>query len=72
MFCLLQVLWPYQRLLIFGLVPISAGMLVFGLAFMDLLFIAQRDGVGHAAHLGGAAYGVAYAFVLRALVKRIM
>lgn len=65
------VLFPRARVVVFlflSLVPIPA-MLLVGLYFLlDILgaFGAGRGGIGHAAHLGGTAFGFTVAMVLLA------
>ena len=70
------LLFPRARILLFGIIPMPAlvGALLFvGLDVVGL--IAQTEGgglpIGHGAHLGGAATGVLYYFlVIRALGLR--
>jgi rhomboid-like protein len=55
--------FPRQLIYVYGVLPVPAAL--FGLAYVlkDVLGIVQQDsssGVGHAAHLGGAAAGLAY------------
>jgi rhomboid-like protein len=65
-------LFPTRRLLVLGLVPASAPIVVIGYTLIDLLGVVSRfsDGVAHAAHLGGAAYGFVYWLILRRTVVR--
>lgn len=59
-------MFPDTRLLIFGIVPASAPVVVAGYTVLDLLGLARTgDGIAHAAHLGGAAYGLAYWLYIR-------
>ena len=61
-------LFPRQKLLIFGLIPIPAftGILLFiGLDLWGLLAQVKGGGlpIGHGAHLGGAFTGIAYYYI---------
>ena len=65
---LFSFIFPHEKLLLFGLIPIPAmgGALLFvGLDFWGL--IAQTRGsslpIGHGAHLGGALFGFLYYFL---------
>lgn len=60
-------MYPRTRLLVFGVIPATAPVVVAGYAILDVFGLAVRggDGIAHAAHLGGAAYGLAYWLYLR-------
>lgn len=73
---LFALLFPRQRLYLFGIVPMPAlwGALAFvGLDVWGLVAQARGGGlpIGHGAHLGGALFGAIYYFVfLRPRLKR--
>ena len=66
-----SLMFPKQKLLIFGLIPIPAIWGAFAFIGLDLwgLFAQAQGGglpIGHGAHLGGAAMGLFYyLFILR-------
>lgn len=66
-----SLLFPKQKLLLFGIIPVSAifGALIFvGLDIWGLIAQAEGGGlpIGHGAHLGGALSGfVYYKFILK-------
>lgn len=66
---LFSMIFPQQKILIFGLVPISAiwGAILF-IGFDVWGLIAQAEGgglpIGHGAHLGGAVTGIVYYFLV--------
>lgn len=72
---LFSLLYPKQKILMFGFIPVPA---VFGALIFIALDIwgvyAQAGGgglpIGHGAHLGGAAAGIFYYFIIRARAKR--
>ena len=74
---LFSLLFPKEKLLIFGFIPIPAlfGALLFiGLDIWGL--VAQSDGgglpIGHGAHLGGAFTGIVYfLFFLRPRIRAV-
>lgn len=66
---LFSLMFPRARLLLFGVIPVSAliGALLFvGLDVAGLIWQAEGGGlpIGHGAHLGGAATGVLYYFLV--------
>ena len=66
---LFSLMFPRARLLLFGVIPVSAlnGALLFvGLDVAGLIWQAEGGGlpIGHGAHLGGAATGVLYDFLV--------
>lgn len=72
---LFSFLFPKQKLLLFGLIPVPAlfGALVFiGLDLWGLIEQAEGGGlpIGHGAHLGGAIAGILYFFILRRALKK--
>jgi membrane associated rhomboid family serine protease len=65
---LFALIFPRQKILIFGLIPMPAiwGALLFvGLDLWGLIAQAEGGGlpIGHGAHLGGAASGIVYYFL---------
>lgn len=67
---LFSLLFPREKILIFGLIPVPA--LIGALAFIGLDIwglVAQAGGgglpIGHGAHLGGALTGIIYYFMIR-------
>lgn len=61
------LLFPRERILLFGLVPLPALWGAFAFAGLDIWgLMAQADGgglpIGHGAHLGGALTGLVYYF----------
>jgi membrane associated rhomboid family serine protease len=73
---LFALLYPREKLLLFGIIPLPAmfGALAFvGLDVWGVVAQAQGGGlpIGHGAHLGGALTGLLYyLFVLRPRLKR--
>jgi rhomboid-like protein len=68
---LFSLLYPKEKILILGLIPVPAIMAAGLIVGIDLwgLFEQSKGGtlpIGHGAHLGGAFYGVIYFFFLRA------
>lgn len=66
---LFSLMFPRARILLFGVIPVSAliGALLFvGLDVAGLIWQAEGGGlpIGHGAHLGGAATGVLYYFLV--------
>lgn len=54
--------YPRRRVLFYGIIPIEIRWLTLIYIVMDLSgYLNPGDHVAHAAHLGGAAYGAAYA-----------
>lgn len=71
---LFSMLYPHEKILLFGIVPIPAlyGALAFiGLDIWGLVAQAGGSGlpIGHGAHLGGSLVGIIYFFLIR---KRLM
>lgn len=59
-------MFPTQLIYVYGIFPVPAAL--FGLFYIskDLIGLFQGgSGVGNAAHLGGAAYGAAFLFMLK-------
>ena len=59
------LVFPKEKILLFGIVPLPAWFATGGFVLWDLWgLVAQRGGggmpIGHGAHLGGAAFGLAY------------
>lgn len=66
---LFSLVFPREKILIFGIIPLPAlfGALVFvGLDIWGLIAQAEGGGlpIGHGAHLGGAATGILYYFLV--------
>lgn len=64
---LFSLLFPRERILIFGLIPVPAILGAFLLMGIDIWgLVAQAEGgglpIGHGAHLGGAVAGIIYFF----------
>ena len=58
------LMMPYRKIYLYGIIPLESW--VFGAMFLlrDYAGLGTQDGIGHSAHLGGAAVG-ALAFLLR-------
>lgn len=72
---LFSLLYPKEKILIFGIVPIPAlyGALAFiGLDIWGLVAQAGGSGlpIGHGAHLGGSFIGIVYYFLIRKRLVR--
>ena len=70
-------LFPREKLLLFGLIPIPAlmGALVFiGLDIFGLITQIKGSGlpIGHGAHLGGALFGIIYFFKMKLNTKNLL
>jgi membrane associated rhomboid family serine protease len=53
--------FPDRTVLLFGVVPVQAALLVAGYILLDVFGLVGGGGtVAHAAHLGGAAWGLAF------------
>jgi membrane associated rhomboid family serine protease len=73
---LFSFLFPREKLLLFGLIPIPAliGALVFiGLDIFGLITQMKGSGlpIGHGAHLGGALFGILYFLKMKLDTKTI-
>lgn len=53
-------LFPDRKIMLYFLIPIPIRWFVIGLIAFDILSMWSMDGVGHLAHLGGAAVGWLY------------
>lgn len=60
------VIFPQNRIFIWGIIPVPAPVLVLAYAIIEFLsqFIGSRDGVAHSVHLAGFAFAWLY-FVVR-------
>jgi membrane associated rhomboid family serine protease len=73
---LFSLLYPRQKILIMGIIPVPAffgSILIVGLDLWGLWAQAEGGGlpIGHGAHLGGAFTGIAYfLFAVRPQIKR--
>jgi membrane associated rhomboid family serine protease len=54
---------PKMQILLFGIVPMPMWAFGVGTVLYDTYFLGGNTGIGHSAHLGGAAFGVAYYFL---------
>eukprot|EP00462_Mataza_sp_D1_P023796 CAMPEP_0175132360 /NCGR_PEP_ID=MMETSP0087-20121206/7032_1 /TAXON_ID=136419 /ORGANISM="Unknown Unknown, Strain D1" /LENGTH=73 /DNA_ID=CAMNT_0016414707 /DNA_START=511 /DNA_END=728 /DNA_ORIENTATION=+ len=57
---------PFERLYVWGLVPVPAWLLVAGLVAWDTsqaMGTHRAGGVSHTGHLGGAVYGAMFWFL---------
>lgn len=73
---LFSLLFPEQKLLIMGLIPIRAiwgAILLISLDTWGLITQTQGGGlgIGHGAHLGGALIGILYFFILKFRSKKL-
>ena len=60
---LFAMLFPKARLLLFFLFPLSARVAFLAYVGADVFGLTQSDtGIAHAAHLGGALYGLIWYF----------
>jgi membrane associated rhomboid family serine protease len=60
---LTAMIYPRMQVLLFFVLPIQLRWLAVGYAAMDVMGVFDtRSGVAHVAHLGGAAFGVAYKY----------
>jgi membrane associated rhomboid family serine protease len=62
------VLYPRHKILLFGVVPLPAAVAVLAFVGLDVWGVVAQSGggglpIGHGAHLGGAAFGLAYALL---------
>lgn len=58
--------WPQTRLLVFFVLPLPAWLAVAGFVVMDVIgLVGPGDGIAHAAHLGGAAFGALWVMLRR-------
>jgi membrane associated rhomboid family serine protease len=56
---------PFTKVMIYGIIPVPLWGLVVGYGFYDGYYVNDRNSrIGHAGHLGGAVFGVAY-YLLR-------
>jgi membrane associated rhomboid family serine protease len=67
---LFSLLFPKEKILLFGIIPVPALFGALGFIAFDLWgLVEQSQGgglpIGHGAHLGGAATGVVFYFMLR-------
>ena len=64
------VLFPRARVLLFGIIPIRAPVLVIGYTFLEIFnqVSGSRQGVAHLTHLAGFAFAYLY-FVVRLKIK---
>lgn len=60
------VIFPQNRIFIWGIIPVPAPVLVLAYAIIEFLsqFVGSRDGVAHSVHLAGFAFAWLY-FVVR-------
>lgn len=60
------VIFPRNRIFIWGIIPVPAPVLVLGYAFIEFFsqFFGTRDGVAHSVHLAGFGFAWIY-FVVR-------
>lgn len=74
---LFSLLFPQQKLLIMGLIPVRAiwgAVLLVSLDVWGLITQTRGTnglGIGHGAHLGGAIIGILYFFILKIRSKKI-
>ena len=74
---LFSLLFPQQKLLIMGLIPVRAiwgAVLLVSLDVWGLITQTRGTnglGIGHGAHLGGAIIGILYFFILKLRSKKI-
>jgi membrane associated rhomboid family serine protease len=54
---------PKWKVYLFGVIPMPLWLFGVGAALYDTYFLGANTGIGHSAHLGGAAFGVAYYFL---------
>ncbi|KAJ9618974.1 hypothetical protein H2203_008790 [Taxawa tesnikishii (nom. ined.)] len=58
------LLEPSKSVKINGVLPVKQWQFALGIAAIDAFLLNDSDNIGHAAHLGGAAFGVAYYFLV--------
>ncbi len=56
----LTVLAPRITVLLFFVIPVQLWIITIGYAFIDFVFLFDRDGVAHLAHLAGLATGLLF------------
>ncbi|XXQ32486.1 Peptidase S54 rhomboid domain-containing protein [Plasmodiophora brassicae] len=61
-------MFPKSEFLVMGFIPVRAPIAVGLFALYDFFFLGDRSIIGHAAHLGGFAFGILY-YVLRLRVR---
>ncbi|CAM2069481.1 Rhomboid family intramembrane serine protease [Sulfidibacter corallicola] len=70
-------IWPREKIVLFGLIPLPAAVGVGAFVVLDLwgLFAQSQGGglpIGHGAHLGGTLFGAVYYFTrIRPRLKRL-
>lgn len=52
--------FPFRTVLLYFIIPVPIWLIVTVAILIDLLYIADQDGIGHAAHLSGALFGFIY------------
>ena len=52
--------FPRRIFLFWGVIPVQAKYLVIGYILFDVLGLSRNSNIGHAAHLGGAAFAYLY------------
>lgn len=72
---LFSAIFPRERILIFGIIPIPAAIGALAFVGLDIWgLVAQAEGgglpIGHGAHLGGAACGIVYFIAIRKRLRR--
>jgi len=73
---LFSLMFPTQKILMFGLIPVPAvigGLIFIGLDLWGLWAQAEGGGlpIGHGAHLGGALTGILYFLILWRQMRRL-
>lgn len=72
LFGTMAILWPNQKILVYGIVPIKFWIAAIGYAAIDVLgAFNPNDGIGNFAHLSGMVLGIAYGLGLKARLREI-
>lgn len=72
LFGTMAILWPNQKILVYGIIPIKFWIAAIGYAAIDVLgAFNPNDGIGNFAHLSGMVLGIAYGLGLKARLKEI-
>jgi membrane associated rhomboid family serine protease len=69
----MAILWPHQKILIYGIIPVKFWMAAVGYAALDVLgTFNANNGIGNYAHLSGMLLGLAFGLGLKENLKRRM
>lgn len=67
----MAILWPHQKIMIYGIVPVKFWIAAIGYAALDVLgAFNPNDGIGNFAHLSGMLLGLAFGLGLKENLKQ--